>query len=179
MGLAFDNSGALFISDDIPGDDFDPDAVRVRKVTPDGIITTVAGTGAPGASPDTGDGGPATNAQFAVSGSLAIDAAANLYVSDYLRMRKVSPDGIITTFGGNGGFGYSGNGGPAVYAQLVLRSPDQRWQRTAQATLYLADTGNHRIREISPDGIITTTAGDGGDCCFSGDGGPAVDAQRL
>jgi hypothetical protein len=64
-GLAFDSAGTLYISDDIPGDDFSPDAVRVRKVTPDGIITTVAGTGAPGLSPDSGDGGPATGAQFA------------------------------------------------------------------------------------------------------------------
>ncbi len=176
-GLAFDNSGALFISDDIPGDDFDPDAVRVRKVTPDGIIATVAGIGAPGLSPDTGDGGPATSAQFAVSGSLAVDTAGNLYISDYLRIRKVSPDGIVTTFAGNGSLGYSGDGGPAVNAQLNATFYGPALAADSAGNVYLADTGNHRIRKIAPDGIITTTAGDGGDCCFSGDGGSAIDAQ--
>ena len=136
-GLAIDSSGALFISDDITGDDFDPDAVRIRKVTPDGIITTIAGIGAPGLSPDTGDGGPATNAQFAVSGSLAVDAAGNLYVADYLRIRKVSPDGIITTVAGNGSLGYSGMAARRSTLSSTGLSTDQRWQRTVQATCIL------------------------------------------
>jgi trimeric autotransporter adhesin len=178
-GLAFDSAGSLFISDDIPGDDFNPDAVRIRKVTSDGIITTVAGIGAPGLSPDTGDGGPATNAQFAVSGSLAVDTAGNLYFSDYLRMRKVSPEGIITTFAGNGSLGYSGDGGPAVNAQINATFYGPALAADSAGNVYLADTGNHRIRKIAPDGTISTTAGDGGDCCFSGDGGPAINAQLF
>src|SRR5262249_22485519 len=78
-GLAFDRAGNLYFSDDIPGDDYVQDAVRVRKVSPDGIIPTVAGTGAPGDSPDSGDGGPAASAQFVVATALAVDKSGNLY----------------------------------------------------------------------------------------------------
>jgi sugar lactone lactonase YvrE len=177
-GLAFDIAGNLYISDDIPGDDYSPDAVRIRRVSPDGIITTVAGTGAPGESPDTGDGGPATEAQLSVAASLAVDTAGNLYVSDYWRIRKVSTDGIITTIAGNSDCGYSGDGGPAVSAKLACSFYGPGLAADRAGNLYIADSGNNRVRKVSPTGIITTVAGNGNPaCCYSGDGGPATSAQ--
>jgi hypothetical protein len=138
--------------------------VRIRRISPDGIITTVAGTGVPGDSPDTGDGGPATSAQFAVAGSLAVDASGNLYISDYRRIRRVSSDGIISTIAGTGEFGYSGDEGPAIEAKFVGGFYGPALAAGPAGNLYLADSFNRHIRKISPDGIITTVAGDGGDC---------------
>jgi sugar lactone lactonase YvrE len=108
-GLAVDVAGNLYISD--------PYNYRVRKVLPNGIITTVAGNGSQGYS---GDGGPATQAQLNRPVGVAVDGAGNLYIADYFnyRIRKVT-DGIISTIAGKGTFGYSGDGGPAVSAQLV------------------------------------------------------------
>ena len=176
-GLAFDSAGNLYFSDDIPGDDYAPDAVRVRKVSPDGIITTVAGTGAPGASPDTGDGGPAISAQFAVAGSLVVDSAGNLFIADFSRIRKVSTDGIITTIAGGGEPGYSGDGGPAASAKLSGSFYGPGLAADRSGNLYLADSYNNRIRKISADGFIVTVAGNGAGCCYSGDGGPAIQAE--
>ena len=179
-GLAIDSAGNMYISDDIGGDDYAPDAVHVRKVTADGIITTIAGTGAPGGPPniaDSGDGGLALSAQFAVAGSLAVDNAGNVYISDYSRVRKVSPDGMITTYAGNGQNGYSGDGGPAVRAQISGTSYGPRLAVDPAGNLYLADSYNNRIRKVSRDGTINTIAGNGIGCCFSGDDGPATHAQ--
>ena len=174
-GLAFDNSGNLFISDAIPGDDI-IHPTHIRKVSPDGIITTVAGTGEVGYS---GDGGPAVNAQFSQPGPLAADGRGTLYIADGGRVRRISNEGIITTVTGVGMFGYSGDGGPADRAAV---SPSSYGQGLSLATngsgeLYIADTWNNRVRKISDDGIITTVAGNGLRCCFSGDSGPARGAQ--
>ena len=113
-GVAIDAAGNLFIED--MGNN------RIRKVTLDGIISTVAGNGMSGFS---GDGGPATSARFRfesgplVSG-IAVDAAGNLFIADTsnYRIRKVTPAGIISTVAGNGTLGFSGDGGPATAAQL-------------------------------------------------------------
>jgi hypothetical protein len=157
-GLTIDRAGNIYISDDIGGDDYAPDAVRVRKITPDGIITTIAGTGAPGVD-DTGDGGPAISARFAVASSLAVDSAGNVYISDYWRVRKVSPEGMITTAAGTGQSGYAGDGGPAVGAQFTGTSYGTPLAVDNAGNLYLADTYNNRIRQISRDGVINTAAG--------------------
>ena len=108
-GLAVDGSGNLFIAD--TGNH------AVRRVSPNGTITTVAGTGLGGFS---GDGGPAATAQLANPTGVAVDRAGNLFVSDYgnFRIRKVSRNGIISTVAGNGAPGLSGDGGPATSAQL-------------------------------------------------------------
>jgi sugar lactone lactonase YvrE len=176
-GMAIDNAGSIYISDNIGGDDYAPDAVRVRKVTPDGIITTIAGNGAPGESPDTGDGGPAIHAQFRVAGSLAVDGAGNLYISDFTHVRRVAPDGIITTIAGNGQTDYEGDGGPATSAGFNGTYYGPALALDPGGNLYLADTNNNRIRKISGNGIIDTIAGDGLGCCIAGDGGPATRAQ--
>jgi len=146
---------------------------RVRRVSPEGIIMTVAGTGVAGFS---GDGGPATQAQLQLPRMVTVAPDGTLYIADgnNHRIRRVTPDGAITTIAGTGVAGFSGDGGPATQARLnlphgIVLSP--------AGVLYIADYGNHRIRRVTPDGIITTAAGIGV-AGFSGDGGPAA-AARL
>jgi len=165
-GLAVDAGGNLYIADTANE--------RVRKVTLAGIITTVAGNGTQGFS---GDGGPATSAQFYGPDSVAVDAGGNLYIADLLnfRVRKVSAaTGTITTVAGNGSSGYSGDGGSATNAQLS--SYVFGVAVDAGGNLYIADTGNQRVRKVTSAGIITTVAGNG-TFGYSGDGGPATSAQ--
>src|SRR5206468_1693122 len=88
---------------------------RIRRIDSNGIVTTIAGTGA---RAQTGDGGPATLASFAGIDGLAYDAAGNLYVSDVNVVRRIGPDGIVSTYAGNRVSGFSGDGGPATAAQL-------------------------------------------------------------
>ena len=176
-GVAVDAAGNLYIADQENG--------RVRKVSPGGIITTVAGGASP-LFPDIGDGGPATSASLAFPRGVAVDAAGNLYIADQKngRIRKVSPDGTITTAVGNGclpdpsGVGcFSGDGGPATSASL---SQPAGAAVDAAGNLYIGDFGNNRIRKVSPDGTITTVAGSGPTGFdaggFSGDGSLATSA---
>lgn len=165
--LAAGPDGSIYI-----GDQFNN---RVRKVRASGTITTVAGTGVLDTA---GDGGPATNAHLAQNWGVAVDGAGNIYISDppYNQVRKVSPDGIITTVAGNGAYGYSGDGGPATDARL--RVP-LGLAVDAAGNLYIGDADNHCVRKVGTDGIISTYAGVGGLSVdvFSGDGGPAVNAR--
>lgn len=160
-GLATDRAANLYISDGVNH--------VVRKVATNGIITTFAGNGTIGYS---GDGGPATAAQFSNLNGLATDSAGNLYIADLIRVRKVSPTGVITTVAG-GALGYSGDGGPATSAAFNLI---QALAMDGAGNLYIADEGNLVIRKVSPNGIVTTVAGNhmyG----YSGDGAPAVKAS--
>ncbi|OGT12641.1 MAG: hypothetical protein A3F73_08960, partial [Gallionellales bacterium RIFCSPLOWO2_12_FULL_59_22] len=168
-GMAVDAQGNLFVTEN--GNN------RVRKVTPGGAISTVAGNGQSGWNGGSGpDGGPATEAVVSSPSGVAVDAQGNLYIatgSHGNRIRKVTPDGIISTVAGkNITGGFSGDGGPATAAAL-------NYPRDvivdAQGNLYIADGGNHRIRKVTPDGIISTVAGNGS-AAFSGDGGPATAA---
>jgi len=144
---------------------------RVRRVSPAGIITTYAGTGVAGFS---GDGGPAVNAQLNGPIGLAVDPAGNLYVSEYgnARIRKITPSGIISTFAG-AGWGFGGDGGPATAARFSAI-----WGLTMDpwGNLYVADSGNQRIRKISLDGLITTVAGSGRQWWIVEEGLPALEA---
>ncbi len=144
----------------------------VRKVTPAGIISTVAGSGVGGFS---GDGGAATAAMLNSPNGVAVDASGNLFISDSgnNRIRKVAPDGTITTFAGNGTAAYGGDGGPAVSASL---NNPQGLALDSAGALYITDTGNGRVRKIPRGGAITTVAGNGAMNSFSGDGGPAISA---
>ena len=93
---------------------------QVRKVTPDGIITTFAGTGVDGTS---GDGGPATRAPLAYPIGVAVDSAGNVFIAlGRNQIREVTPDGIIFTVAGNGKPGASGDGGPATSAAVAANS---------------------------------------------------------
>ncbi len=162
--LAFDSQGNLFITD--LGNN------RVRKVDTNGIITTVAGNGIRGSS---GDRGPAIQAQLDSSNGIAVDSQAALYIVDNNRVRKVDTNGIISRVAGNGTFGFSGDGGPATQAQLNhLRNI----ALNSQGNLFIADTGNNRVRKVDANGIITTIAGSSIHA-FSGDGGPAIQAGGL
>jgi sugar lactone lactonase YvrE len=145
---------------------------RVYRVRVDGKLSLVAGDGTAGFS---GDGGPATSAQLSEPVSVAVDAAGNLFVADAgnNRIRKVTPDGAISTVAGNGARGFSGDGGPATSAQL---SEPVSVAADAADNLFIADALNNRIRKVTPDGVISTVAGNGTEG-FSGDGGPATSAQ--
>jgi sugar lactone lactonase YvrE len=167
--VALDADGNMYISD--TGDYCDgPGGATVRKVDSDGIITTFAGTGEYGFS---GDGGLATKAQLYSPNAVAVDREGNLYISDggVYRIRKVNQDGIITTFAGTGERGYSGDGGPAISAQLT--EPGQM-TFDDRGNLYFVDFAS--VRKIDPSGTITTVAGTGR-LGFSGDGGPAIEAR--
>jgi len=146
QSVALDSTGNLYIADS--------GNYRVRKVTPAGIINTVAGDGKWG---DSGDGGPAVSARFGVS-SIALDSAGNVYIADtnHYRIRKVASSGIISTAAGNGTMGFSGDAGPAAAAQLAY--PEDVAVDTV-GNLYIADSDYSCICKITPAGIITTVAG--------------------
>lgn len=142
------------------------------------IISTVAGDGVAGFS---GDGGSAANARVSGPASLAIvnvpNKAAEVYFADTgnCRIRRISPEGAITTVAGNGSCAYGGDGGAATSASLNL--PSGISVDTAAGTLLIADTHNCRIRRvILATGIISTVAGNG-ICGYSGDGLLAINAQ--
>ena len=164
QSVAVDNAGIVYIAD--RGNHV------IRRVTPDGNITTFAGTGQLGSS---GDGGSAKDASFNEPMSLAFDVAGNLYVADSQnnRIRKITMTGMITTFVGTGAQDFSGDGGPAARASLNLPSAIAI---DKSGNLYIADTNNNRIRKVTAGGIISSIAGTNVDG-FKGDGGPAVAAE--
>lgn len=165
-GLAVDSIGNVYIADG--------NNQRVRKVTPAGIISTVAGNGSAGYS---GDGGPATSAQLNFPTYLTVDSTDNLYISDSSnsRIRKVDSAGIITTFAGNGNVSFSGDGGPAINASV--NSPGGI-AFDAAGNLYISEPGEGRVRKVNTAGIISIFAGQAPrNRGFSGDGGPATSAQ--
>jgi sugar lactone lactonase YvrE len=165
IALAVDAAGNLYAAD--------AQNYRVRKIDASGIITTVAGDGTQGFS---GDNGPATAAAIDSPSGLAVDAAGNLYLSDTHnhRVRKVAiADGIITTIAGTGSPGYSGDSNAAGAAAVAL---PHGLTLDRAGNLYIADTGNNRIRRIDAvTGAITTVAGNGTQT-FSGDSGLAASA---
>ena len=163
-GLAFDSEGNLYIAD--------RENHRVRKVDPKGYISTFAGIGEAGFS---GDEGPAVKARLNLPSGVVVDKKGNLYISDRSndRIRVVDKKGVIRTYAGSGVAGFQGDAGPALKAQL-----DKPFGIALDETknLYIADRNNNRVRKVSPDGIITTVAGDGG-FFFIGDNGPAYRAS--
>ena len=164
FGVAVDSAGNVYIADF--------NNVRIRKMTPNGTITTVAGTGVAGFS---GDGGPAVNAMLNRPSKVSVDAVGNFYVVDSgnSRIRKVTPDGTITTVAGNGTAGEDGDGGPAVDASLNY--PEDVTVNAA-GDLFIADGDGNTVREVTVDGTITTVAGNGRQG-YSGDGGGATQAS--
>jgi hypothetical protein len=143
----------------------------VRRVTPGGIITNYAGNGD---FFSTGDGGQANSAGLAGPTSLAVDAAGNLYIGEFQgKVRRVTPAGVISTVAGSNSLGYAGDGGLATSARL---GNVQGIAIDSAGNLLIADTTNHRIRKVTPGGLISTEAGNG-TAGVSGDGSNATFAQ--
>lgn len=160
-GIAVDSAGNLYVAD--AGD------ARIRKIAAgSGTISTIAGNGAQIYG---GDGGSAAKATFAALGELAIDTKGNLSIIDGSRVRRITAStGVIATVAGNGTAGLSGDGGPATQAELNLPAG---LALDSAGDLYIADTGNRRIREVAvTSGTIETIAG----TSQNGDGGLAAGA---
>ena len=163
-GVALDSSGNVYIADTYNQ--------IIRKVTPSGAISTVAGTYS--VSSFGGDGFYATSAFLNYPNSVAVDNSGNVYIADTSnqRIRKVTAStGRISTIAGNGTAGYSGDGSSATSAKI--NNPNAVCLDT-NGNIYIADTGNHCIRKIT-NGVISTVAGNG-NLGFSGDGGYALSA---
>jgi sugar lactone lactonase YvrE len=133
--VAVGPDGSLYIADQ--------DNARIRRVTPQGRISTIAGTGIRGYS---GDGGPATKAQINGAGRIVVDAQGDVYFSDDSRIRRIDTHGVVTTIVGTGDSGRSGDGGPAVGAQIDL--VDGMALDEEQGILYLFDTIHGRMRAV-------------------------------
>ena len=163
-GVAVDFSGNIYIADYKNN--------RIRRVDASGVISTVAGKGTAGYS---GDGGPASSAELSTPSGVAVDTSGNIYIADSSNncVRKVDASGVISTVAGNGTAGYSGDGGPAVSAELS--SPSGVAVDTS-GNIYIADDKNNCIRKVDASGVISTVAGNGTGG-YSGDGGPATSAE--
>ncbi|MEA2677883.1 MAG: hypothetical protein QOJ81_2024 [Chloroflexota bacterium] len=170
-GLAFDSHGSLYVSECAWT------YAAIEKIDPNGVMTRFAGTGTPGFS---GDGGPATSAQLYCPAGIAVGPDGSVYFADHVnnRIRRVDATGVITTYAGSGPAGlgmgsFAGDGGPATEAAL-----QEPWGVAfdQSGTLFIADRDNARVRQVDPDGVITTVAGHGAHGS-GGDGGPATEAE--
>jgi uncharacterized repeat protein (TIGR03803 family) len=165
--VAVDSAGNIYIADSFNN--------RIRKVTVStGTISTVAGDGTYGYN---GDGIAATSAELADPCGVTVDSAGNIYIADSEneRIRKVTAStGKISTVAGDGTYGYNGDGIPATSAELYVPSSVAV---DAPGNIYIADSGNSRIRKVTAlTGIISTVAGNG-TAGYSGDGGAATSAE--
>jgi ABC-type branched-subunit amino acid transport system substrate-binding protein/sugar lactone lactonase YvrE len=144
-GIAVDSQGSVYASERFGN--------RIRRVSPDGMVSTLAGTGIAGYAD-----GPSLTAQFNLPKGLAVDDAGNVYVADAYnhRIRVIHPDGLVSTLSGTGEAGY--RDGPAAQAQFN-RPMDV--VLSASGVIYVADSGNNRVRAISRDGMVSTLAGNG------------------
>ena len=140
-GVAVDSSGQVYVAD--PGND------RIRKISPLGVVTTLAGSTS-GYMDGTG-----TAAKFRFPRGVAVDSSGNVYVADYVnqRIRKISPAAGVTTFAGSSQGDDDGTGTAAKFNYPYGVAVD------SSGHIYVADTGNHRIRKIDPAGVVTTLAG--------------------
>jgi DNA-binding CsgD family transcriptional regulator/sugar lactone lactonase YvrE len=159
LALAIGPAGEIYIAE----------GNRIRQVSKDGRITTLAGSGTAG---NGGDGRQAAQAQLNTPQGLAVDSAGNVYIADTLnnRVRRVNTDGTIMTVAGVGEAGYAGDGKPGGEARLNLPTG---LAIGFNDTLFIADTGNNVIRQVAPDGTIRTVAGTG-EAGYRGDAGPAL-----
>ncbi|HEY9722907.1 MAG TPA: NHL repeat-containing protein [Oscillatoriaceae cyanobacterium] len=168
-GVALDSSGNVYVAD--------AGGEKIHKITPAGEMTTLAGSGEEGA--ENGNGGAAS---FDDPQGVAVDANGNVYVAEVNNddIRKITPDGVVTTLAGSTTPGSAdGTGSAASFCNPEAVAVD------ASGNVYVADTGNHEIRKITPDGVVTTLAGSttagsadgtGAEAAFGSPTGVAVDA---
>ncbi len=161
-GVDADASGSIFLSDS--------EASKVRRIRPDGIIETLAGTGLPGFG---GDGGPALSAQLTAPTRITVDGVGSLFIAEPHRVRRVGADGVIGTILGDGQPGFEGDGGPAAFGRTAGNAG---MAIDGDGNLFVAERAAHRVRRIATDGTLTTVAGTG-IAGGAGDGGPAASAQ--
>jgi uncharacterized protein (TIGR03437 family) len=147
--VAVDKDGSVYFSDE--------GSHRVRKISPGGVISTIAGTGRAAFS---GDGGPASKASLNAPRGIAFDRYGNLLIADSGNhaLRMIAVNGVITTLAGNGFKGTRGDGGPAIAAQFDSPSAVAV---DPFGSIFIADSGNHRVRRIGTSGLIGTYAGTG------------------
>jgi sugar lactone lactonase YvrE len=178
-GLALATSGALYVADCVL---LEPDPTYVRIITPDGKVTTLAGSSQPGYKD-----GPGLNAQFRSPASVVVDQAGNVYVADTTnhRIRRISPTGEVTTFASSPKTGYVIGYADGPAAEAKFQGP-HGMAVDKTGNVYVADTGNHCLRVISPDGHVSTLAGTnkpgyadgkGNEARFNFPSDVAVDAQ--
>jgi serine/threonine-protein kinase len=162
-GIAVGPDGSLYLADYTNE--------RIRKVTPDGIISTIAGTGTKGY---TGTPTPAVSAQISDPNSVVIADDGTIYIGNLGSdsVQKIDKAGILSPFAGNGKTGRTGDGGDAANATLSI--PDLTLG--PDGTVYISNYGSDTVRKVTPDGVITTIAGTGAEG-NTGDGGPATAAQ--
>jgi prepilin-type N-terminal cleavage/methylation domain-containing protein len=156
-GVAVDSSGTVYVADN--GNQ------SIRKITPAGVVSTLAGSGTAGFSDGTG-----TAAQFDTPLGVAVDASGTVYVADgnNRRIRKISPAGVVSTLAGSGTLGFSDGTGTAAQFYIPYGVAVD-----ASGTVYVADTFNYRIRKISPAGVVSTLAGSGTSGSSDGTGAAA------
>ncbi|WP_195760084.1 putative Ig domain-containing protein [Flavobacterium sp. LC2016-23] len=144
-GVAVDAAGNVYVADTYNH--------TIRKITPAGVVSTLAGSGTAGAADGNG-----VAASFNLPGGVAVDAAGNLYVADTSnnKIRKITSQGVVTTLAGSGAAGAANGTGTSASFKLP-----NGLAVDAYGTIYVADTGNHKIRKITPDGVVSTLAGSG------------------
>jgi sugar lactone lactonase YvrE len=144
-GIAVDTGGNVYVADWAND--------RIRKISPDGKVTGLAGNGIRGSKDGVG-----LSASFYLPGGLAVDSACNIYVADTYNnlIRKIRPDGFVTTVAGRTGIGSAnGKAAAASFSHPVGIAVDR------EGNIYVADVGNNKIRKITPDALVTTFAGSG------------------
>ena len=170
MGIVEDSTGTMFVADE--------QNARVRRVTPDGVVSTILGGGKT-PLPDAPNGTLGTNIEMSHPSYLALDPAGNLYVSDFLwnQVVRLDPQGRISHIAGTGAAGFGGDGRPATSALLDFPTG---LALDARGRLYISDSFNNRIRMVDSRGRISTVVGSGpvgyGAGSYSGDGDKATAA---
>jgi len=152
IDVAADDKGNAFVVENA--------GVVVRRIAPDGTVSTYAGSGVAGTSD-----GPAAVATFSAPVGITVDPSGNVFVSgNSKRLRKISPQGMVTTLAGNHNAYKDGTGSAALFSFMGGMAADSK------GVIWVADSGNRRIRRVTPDGVVTTFAGDGKKAAVDGKG---------